>query len=182
MNGLGVGKCADCGNFLVIEPEGVVDVIVGGGEGARGPANGPSSSSSSGGGGGGGGGGGAPPILEPRREDDRSSLSEAAGGGGGGGAGRLRRLDVWVETGGGGGGGGLPLAGGRGGTLLVGAEVDDIDPELGRLGSRGGAKPEGVGRGDLAGIGGTPLPFTESVEGVRSGSLGGRTLGRGGAT
>lgn len=35
---------------------------------------------------------------------------------------------------------------------------------------------------DLAGIiGGAPLPFTDREEGVRSGSLGGRTLGRGGA-
>lgn len=83
MNGLGVGKCADCGNLRVIDPEGVVEVIVGGGEGARGPAKGPSSSSSSGGGGG-GGGGGAPPTLELRLDE-----SPPSGGTGGGGLGAV---------------------------------------------------------------------------------------------
>lgn len=153
-----------------IDPEGVVEVIVGGGEAARGPANGPSSSSSSGGGGG-GGGGGAPPIREALRGEGTSS--SAGGGGGGGGGASL--LDGRL----GGGGAGRPLAGGNGGTLRGGAVPEEIEPELGLLGSLGGARLLGVPVLDLGGIeGGGPL--TDEEEGVRSGSLGGKTDGLGG--
>lgn len=147
-----------------------MEVIVGGGDAARGPAKGLSSSSSSGGGGG-GGGGGAPPTREALRDEEPSS---AGGGRGGGGASLLDgRL--------GGGGAGLPLAGGKGGTLRVGAvgAGEEIEPELGRLGSLGGARLLGVPALDLGGMtGGAPL--TDVDDGVREGSLGGNTEGLGG--
>ena len=148
-----------------MDPDGVVEVMVGGGEDARCCAPKGLSSSSSGGGGG-GGGGGKPPMRELLLEDKSSSPCGD------------NRLDGRL----GGLGAGLPLDGGKGGTLRVGAGLEEeIDPELGLLGSLGGgAKLLGVAVLDLGGIAGGPLPLIDEDEGTRSGNLGGNTEGLGG--
>lgn len=64
--------------------------------------------------------------------------------------------------------------------MRAGSVDDDIEPELGLLGSLGGARPLGVDVLDLGGTTGTE-PLADIDEGVREGRAGGSMVGLGGA-